>query len=133
MKLDQSERVRLLADQAKTWYMTLTDHVFKHTAVQVVILGWALTGEGPRDRIEELDLPLRVVVLGLPIAYSLLVFAIFWQLRTHSKTVYDTMADLDEAALIEDLESYRIGLKFWFVMASVHTVLSVVIVSLLSG
>ena len=74
-----------------------------------------------------------MIVLVLPITYSLLVYAIFWQLRTHSKTVYDTISRIDESALIEDLAPYRIGLKFWFMMASVHSILSVVIVSLLSG
>jgi hypothetical protein len=131
VKMDDAERLRLLADQTKTWYGSLTDHVFRHTAIQIVVLGWALSSDGPSNRVEDLSGPLQAVVFVLPLAYSALVFTVFMRLRDHSRAAFLALNSLDEPTLLSDLKPYRIEFRFWFGMACGHAVLSLVIILLL--
>lgn len=128
--MDISERLDLLADQAKTWYQVLADYVFRHTAIQIILLGWAITSESARDRIDALGPGLQGLIAVLPLAYSAMVIVIFREVKLKSDRTMTTVRELDEV-VADDLENYVILRRFWIGMGAVHASLSVVIVVLL--
>jgi len=125
-----SERLTGLADQAKMWYSTLSDFVFRHITIQVLVLGWALASENAGARVAGFPLGWRLAFVLLPIAYSLMVFVIFRTIAMKSAQVMSDVQGLDEQAYC-DLQNYAIDRRFWLGMAAVHMALSVLIVVLL--
>ena len=127
-----SGRLDRLCDQTKTWYLTLSDFVFKHTTIQIVLLGWVLASEAAQQRVAEFESGPRFVAAALPIGYSLMVFEIYRRFARRSKRTLERIADLDPV-MRNDLMPYEIRTEFWLGMAAVHLGLSVIIALLLLG
>ena len=130
MTVAGSDRLDRLADQAKTWYTTLTDHVFRHTTIQIVLIGWALASDSARLRVMEFVPAWRVALAVLPLAYSLMVIIIYRRVANKSAYVMSELAELDKQAH-QDLQNYAIPRDWWISMSVVHVALSVVVVLLL--
>ena len=124
-----SIRLRHLVDQAEYWYSTLGDYVFRHTTIQVVVLGWALTSSGARERVDDLGVG-GVLIALLPLAYSALVLVIFRRIEDRSDIVMRRIAELD-LHVWDDVQAYEIGANFWLGMGLVHVALSLLITFLL--
>ncbi len=130
MTVVASDRLDRLADQAKTWYSTLTDHVFRHTTIQIVLIGWALASDSARQRVMEFDPAWRLALALLPLAYSLMVIIIYRRVAGKSAYVMSELAELDKQAH-RDLQTYAIPPDWWISMAAIHVLLSVLVVFLL--
>ncbi|WP_438467014.1 hypothetical protein [Marinomonas sp. PE14-40] len=122
---ENDERIKRLVDQAKTWYSTLTDFVFKHTAIQTVVLGWILSSQRLHETMENMQSVERFIPGILLISYSFLVFIIFRRLAKKSDYVFKEVKRIDESIYLE-IWGYRIDKSFWLAMAVVHLALSIV-------
>jgi len=122
-------RLQHLMAQAEEWYSTLSDYVFRHTTIQVVVLGWALTSSQARDRINDLGFGGFLIAL-LPIAYSALVLIIFRRISERSNLVMEAIAEIDSEARA-DVSTHEIEPRYWLGMALVHLLLSILIAILL--
>lgn len=128
--MDNEEKLKLLFDQAKVWYSTLIDFIFKHSTLQIIILGWSLTSKEAHDSIRQLDHHLRPIPAVLIVGYSVMVFFIYRRIATKSGKVLSHIRTLDEGAF-EIAQTYELKRAFWLSMAAVHLILSAVTIFLL--
>ena len=121
--MDTGEKLKLLCDQAKTWYSTLTDFIFKHSTFQIIIIGWAITSTSARAYVQNLSGGFYFMPGVLLFAYSVLVFLVYRIVARKSHQVLAEIATLDKEAW-HIVSRFRLKRSFWMTMAAVHLALS---------
>ena len=126
--MNDDDKINLLCDQAKSWYGTLTDFIFKHTTIQLIVLGWVITSPEARRYVQNTLAPYAYPMPAvLVLANSLLAFFIYRRVWRKSDTV---MSRLDKLSpdVAELFNTYRLSQSFWVSMWCVHLILSVLTV-----
>jgi hypothetical protein len=126
--MNEEEKIKLLCDQAKDWYGTLTDFIFKHTSIQLVVLGWAISSSDARRYVKHLK---DVALFAYPIpgllvlGNSVLALVIYRRVWRKSDYVMSQLANLSRE-VAQLYKPYQLSPSFWVSMWCVHFALSVV-------
>ncbi|OIQ42804.1 MAG: hypothetical protein BM560_01075 [Roseobacter sp. MedPE-SWde] len=117
------KRIELLAQQVETWYKNMFEFVFKHTAFQLVVLGWILSSKN--SVFDGAESYVRYTIIISLLLYSAVTSGVYLELKSKSKYCFLRLKAADEE-ITSDFFRFLITSKFLWSSILTHFAISIV-------